>query len=588
MDLFDYFDPPPAPPKVEVVDELPVRPRDYQQEAVDNAFELFKSHPGVIVRAPTGSGKSNTGIFIAHKWLKQDENNRVIVLCHETQLVDQFADNMRRVLGNKYTIAVEMAGQHCTGKEDIIVASRQTLLVRDEKDEFGNETKVSRLYKFDSKLNWLVLIDEAHRYAMKLRSVRPIIEWFEQNESSKRCALTATPERTDRTSLATLFPGIASDYRMYDPDGGRCAINDGWVVPYDQRFVTVDSIDFKNLREVAKDFDAGQLEEILSEQETLSKMVLPMLDLVGHRQTIIFNAGVEIAKKVALFINAKAGKDIAVSLDGSYPKDARNDIYRRFEAKEFQFMSVVGLCREGWDCPSLQAVAIFRPTKSKSLAEQMKGRGCRPLRGLVNDTMTAGERKAAIAASDKAQCMIIDLVGATGLGDCASTAHIFANGKPDEVIERANDNMRKKPEEQHDVGEEIRRAEQEIAEEREKAKKEREERLRREREEMERRAKLAAEVKYQQRKVNSGHGAVGKGEKRKVSMPFGKHKGESIESLNTHYLKAFVEKMEKLPYWLKGAIKKELDKRSGKSEQPKTFVPHEAGVWDDVAALLRS
>lgn len=916
MDLFDYYLEP-KPAKVEIVEELPIRPRDYQQRAIEKTFELFEAgEPGVIVRAPTGSGKTLTGTFIAHEWLKRGDKNRVLILAHERQLIQQFAEEVRSVLGNKYTIAIEMGDQHCTGKEDIVVASRQTLLVRDDKDEFGCDTKVSRLFKFDPTLNWLVVADEAHRFARKLKSCRSIVEYFEQNTGSRRLALTATPERTDKTSLAGLFPGVASDYRMYDPDGGPCALNDGWAVPYDQRFITIDSIDFKNIREVAKDFDAGQLEEILGEQETLAKMVVPMLDLVGNRQTIIFNAGTEVAKKVALYINAKLGKDVAVSLDGSYPDEARKDIYRRFEAKEFQFLSVCGLClakgtlvltdqgevpiqdvtldmklwdgvefvahdgvvckgskpvieyagllgteghnvwtndgwktlaeckqeglaiavagisgrpvqesdnyyrkgrasrksatsgsdvqrmqrsdveklllsqerqiplqgllpesksteqatrttrsrngilwqagsndqstilqgciakgsggsslcglreslysvaigtenepsgmqelhevvggsdvatvsvpcckaemrkpefgglprlrrsrnqdelsnehgygaldngkswaeqvddagqdrqqrtlrtgqhtlcdklnagqepeaaqvtevydiinagprhrftanglivsncREGYNNPGIQAVAIFRPTKSRPLAEQMKGRGCRPLRGLVNDTMTAEERKAAIAASEKATCMIIDLVGATGLGDCASTAHIFANGKPDEVIERANDNMRKKPDESHDVGEEIRRAEKELSEEREKARLEREAKIRREREEMEKRAKLAAEVRYQQRQVNSGHGAVGKGEKRKASMPFGKHKGEPIESLNTHYLKAFIEKMENLPCWLLGAIKKELNKRNESTKPPPPtkakFVAHEAQVWEDVAALLRS
>lgn len=591
MDLFDYYLEP-KPAKVEIVEELPIQLRDYQQEAVDSAFALFPSHPGVIIRSPTGTGKTAISSFIADKWLRQGEDYKVLVLAHERQLIQQFSDEIRDILGNRYTIAIEMSNQHCTGKEDIVVASRQTLLVRDAKDEFGNETTTSRLYKFDANKNWLVIFDECHRYARKLKSVRGIVEHFEQNPESKRLGVSATPERGCGTSLSGLFPGIASDYRMFDPDGGKCAVMDGWVVPYDQRFITVDSIDFKNIREVAKDFDEAQLQEVLGEQETLAKMVIPMLDLVGNRQNIIFNAGTEIAKKVALYINAKAGKDIAVSVDGTYPDEARKDIYRRFAAKEFQHLSVCGLCKEGYNNSSLSAVTIFRPTKSKVLCEQMRGRGCRVLKGVVTNEMTAEERRAAIAASPKPDCLVIDLVGATGLGDCASTAHIFANGKPDEVIERANENMRKKPDESHDVGDEIRRAEQELSEEREKARLEREAKIRREREEMEKRAKLAAEVRYQQRQVNSGHGAVGKGEKRKASMPFGKHKGEPIESLNTHYLKAFIEKMENLPYWLLGAIKKELNKRNESTKPPPPtkakFVAHEAQVWEDVAALLRS
>jgi superfamily II DNA or RNA helicase len=379
-----------------------------------------------------------------------------------------------------------------------VVASRQTLRVD------GDD---SRLYKFDARLKWLVVIDEAHRWARKLPSCRPIIEHFESNKESVRLGLTATPERTDKTSLGGLFPGIASDYRLFDIDGGPSAVNDGWAVPYDQRFIVVEGVDFKNIHEIAKDFDKHELERILGESDTLARLVKPMLDLVGERRTIVFNPGTAMAKNVALYINAKLGYEAALSLDGGYPDEVRRDVYRRHKKGDFQFLSVCGLCREGYNDPGIQAVAVFRPTKSRPLAEQMKGRGCRPLKGIVTDAMGNEGRKAAIAASEKPNCMVIDLVGITGIADCASTASIMAAGKPDEVIERANENMiLKRDLEECDVAEEIRMAERQISEEREAARKEREERERREQEEMNKRARLQEEVRYSQRQVQSGHG----------------------------------------------------------------------------------
>jgi superfamily II DNA or RNA helicase len=438
--------------------------------------------------------------LIADEWLQRSEDHRVLVLAHERQLIQQFADEIEEILGERP--AIEMAHQRCTGAEKLIVASRQTLRVNEEADK-------SRLYKFDPKLKWLLILDEAHRWARKLPSCRPIIEYFEQNKESVRLGLTATPERTDKTTLAGLFPGIASDYRLYDVDGGPSAVNDGWAVPYDQRFIVVEGVDFKNLREIAKDFDKGELERVLGESETLARLVRPMLDLVGERRTIIFNPGTAMAKNVALYLNAKLGYEAALSLDGTYPDEVRRDAYRRHKRGDFQFLSVCGLCREGYNDPGIQAVAVFRPTKSRPLAEQMKGRGCRPLKGIVSDAMGTEGRKAAIAASDKPNCMVIDLVGITGIADCASTASIMAGAKPDEVIERANENMLKKRDLEEgpvDVAEEIRQAEFQIKEEREKARREREERQRREQEEMNKRARLQEEVRYSQRQVQSGHG----------------------------------------------------------------------------------
>lgn len=748
-------------------------PRDYQERGIVTAFRHWDAgHPGVLFRQPTGSGKTVSGTLIADRWLVRGPNYRVLVLAHERQLIQQFAEEIEDILGLRP--AIEMADLHCTGREQIIVGSRATI-------------KGDRMMrKFNPALNWLLIIDEAHRWAMKLPSCRPIIDHFGGNPNSKRLGLTATPERTDKTTFAALFPAVASDYRLYNLDGGPSAVNDGWAVEYDQRFVTVEGVDFKNLREVRKDFDEKELERVLSEQETLAKLVDPTLDLVGERRTLIFNPGVQMAKAVALYINAKLGYEAAIQLDGSFHDQDRQQAYRRHQRGDVQFLSVCGLCldsesliltdcgevpikdvtldmrlwdgiefvphggvifkgykpvleyaglkatedhnvwtdsgwkslaackefgleirvggvegkavcesagyyrgagscrqgqsrrtasalrwmrkgqrgrrvgietdaswvqklrqviwraelvahavsrgkealresersvlqglrrawnqiyvrlsrsygsvdhkiawdaqgafagphqqrsplrsrqsslglsapagwqspqqaqrlqppperiqevaevydilnagprhrftanglivsncREGYNDPGIKAVAVYRPTKSRPLAEQMKGRGCRPLRGVVSPDMSAEERRRAIAASEKPNCMIIDLVGITGMADCASTAHILAAGKPDEVIERANKNALAKNGPTN-MADEIRLAEAEIELESEKKRKRQEQRQKAkerrqaklleeqiERDEYRKRNGLAPEVRYQDTKVGIGRG----------------------------------------------------------------------------------
>lgn len=510
----DLFAPP--PPK-KIKPRARFTPRDYQQSAIEGAFRLWDDGKiGSLVRLPTGTGKTIVGSLIADLWLQRGDDYRVLVCAHERQLIDQFAEEINDVIAIKPKL--EMGDQHCTGREQVIVASRQTLYVRGEGDE-----AISRLFKFDRNLNWLLICDEAHRWTRSMKSCQRIIEHFEQNPNHRRLGLTATPERSDKTTLSGLFPGIASDYRLFDIDGGPCAVKDGWAVPYDQRFITVEGVDFKNVAAIAGDFKDDELERILGESEVLAKLCTPMLDLVGRRRTIIFSPGTAMARNVALYLNSKLGYECAMSLDGSFPDDARKDIYRRHQRGEFQFLSVCGLCREGYNDPGIQAVACFRPTKSRPLAEQMKGRGCRPMRGVVSSEMTPEERVLAIQHSDKPNCMIIDLVGITGLADCASTASIMADSKPDEVIERANKNMTGKTG-PIDVAAEIHKAEEEIEAEKEaarermrkkqeeqlKARMEREAQLAREQAEMDRKAKLLAEVRYTERQVNSGGGGRAK------------------------------------------------------------------------------
>lgn len=479
-------------------------PRDYQQLGIDHAFKLWaEGHVGVLFRQPTGTGKTVSGSLIADLWLQRGDDHRVLVLAHERQLIQQFADEIEEILG--ITPAIEMGDLHCVGTEKIIVGSRQTLYVKGNGDE-----AVSRLYKFRPDLKWLLLIDEGHRWRRGMSSARHIIEWFEQNVDHRRLLLTATPERSDKTAILGTDPkkalctGVASDYRLFDVDGGPCAVNDGWAVPYDQRFIVVDGVDFKNLKEVAKDFDKNELERILGETETLSKLCDPLLDIVGRRRTIIFNPGTAMARDVALYINSKMGYEAAVTVDGSYPDEQRKEIYRRHQRGDVQFLSVCGLCREGYNDPGIQCVAVFRPTKSRSLAEQMKGRGCRPLRGVVSTEMSPEERRRAIADSDKPYCLVVDLVGVSGLGDVPSTASLMAEGKPDEVIQRANAAMLATPPgEACDVAKAIRKAEADIAAE---TKVRREQELAKRQAEMDRRATLQAKARYRENKVRSGEG----------------------------------------------------------------------------------
>ena len=51
--------------------------------------------------------------------------------------------------------------------------------------------------------------------------------------------------------------------------------------------------------------------------------------------------------------------------------------------------------------------------------------------------MTADGRVEAIASSDKPNALVVDLVGITGLANCASTVQIYADGLDDEVTELA-------------------------------------------------------------------------------------------------------------------------------------------------------
>lgn len=573
-------------------------PRDYQDQAHDGCFLLWDAGTiGTLIRMATGLGKTLTACLIADTWLRRSDDHRVMVVSYEKQLVWQFADEIKDYLGME--AGIEMQDEEAQRSHRIVVASRQTLLpslppTKDQGEELasfgirpmdviskrlaekyirhlrkgGDRDQIvddiidrqrdplvvngvqSRLHKFDPALHWLVFFDEAHKHAYRLPSVGHIVDWFSQNPGHRRAGLTATPKRSDNVSLGdVMFPGIAIDYPLYSTERA-CAVSDGWAVPYVQRYIEVEGVDFKNIKRVSQeegaDFDEAALERALGEEAILAKLCGPLLDMAGDRRFLIFSPGKVMSKDVARFINVRSptkcecgavkwyprellaeGVDCqcgatvgmdhitrqgeqARQLDGDDPPYERRHVYQAHQEGKFQFLSVCGLCREGYNDPDIAGIAVFRPVskKASALAEQMKGRSCRVVRALAKilHTFTDAEaRKKAIAESDKPNALIVDLVGITGLGDCASTVEIYAEGLPDDVKDRAEQILASKGQDEDvDVDEAIAQAQQDVKELKEKIRKEREEAERKAKEEFERRSKAQAEARYTTQEVGYG------------------------------------------------------------------------------------
>lgn len=577
-------------------------PREYQTKDHDECFRLWDSGVvGTLTRVFTGGGKTFISCLKADTWLRRGDNHRVMIISYETQLVDQWREEVEQYMGITPGIEMDSQAVDPANIPKVVVACRASLLrhpapepdqlnqlaryginhlggvharrakqyltylargvdpeeIKNDIIDFNKRPEVSgkwysRVHKFDWRLNWLLFFDEAHRHVHKLKSVGHIIDWFDQNPASRRNGPTATPKRSDLVSIGErMFSGIAIDYPLFAANK-PCAVRDGWAVPYVQKYIEVEGVDFSTVNKIAGDYDESELERILGTEKQLAKLVEPMIEIAGDRQTLIFSPGVDMAKNVARYINArqkatcpgcqktswhpirlvgdgaacKCGRlvaqsdliprdrDPAMEVDGSTPFADRQTVYSNHQAKHFQFLSVCNLCREGYNDPNISCVAVFRPVskKASSLAEQMKGRGCRPLKEITSELgqlKTAEERVAMIAASAKPYCLIIDLVGVSGLADCASTARIYADGLPDEIQKRAEDILLEDDGgyagEVITVEDAIEQAKREDQEAKEAARLERLEAERRAKREAEERAKAGASVRYSTHDI--GHGS---------------------------------------------------------------------------------
>ena len=129
------------------------------------------------------------------------------------------------------------------------------------------------------------------------------------------------------------------------------------------------------------DFKERDLHNLLSAGNCLYDVAVLMRNYCKGRKTVVFLPLVDTAKEMAATLN-DVGSDLgfrAVSVDGKDPY--RDDKLQRFYTGEFNIICCSTLLTEGWDCPSVDCVVVLRPTRSRSLYQQMVGRGTRLCKG---------------------------------------------------------------------------------------------------------------------------------------------------------------------------------------------------------------
>jgi superfamily II DNA or RNA helicase len=222
------------------------------------------------------------------------------------------------------------------------------------------------------------------------------------------------------------------------------AIGLGWLVPVRQELITIEKIDFSDVRITKNefgeaDFNLADLQDVLSEEEPLHAMAGPLLDKAKDRPTVVFNAGVPHAHLLAAVLNReKAG--CAAAVDGNTDPDKRNQIIRDIHEGRIQFVCNFGIFTEGWDCPPACVVGMGQPTKSVLLKTQMLGRVLRPLDGIVDGYACPEDRKMVILTSNKDHALCVDFVG-TSRHKLVTAMDVLAGNYDLSVLDRAKKNV---------------------------------------------------------------------------------------------------------------------------------------------------
>jgi len=409
--------------------------RPYQRKAVESVGSHWAGGSvSTLVTLPTGCGKSVVFSAVMDEVMRAQPDRRILVLAHREELILQAVQHAKAA---GLRAGIEMGSQRVTN-EPVVISTVQTQAAwakcrqcRTEGCDWCNHTgKRRRFQRFKPEQFSTLIIDEAHHATAA--SYRIVSQWYRQNPAVRELLVTATPKRTDGVGLHNVCDSVAYEMDL------RTAINDGWLVPIRQQFVTVDGLDLSKVKTSKGDLAEKEREQAFlggttaEEEELLHAVAFPTIQAAAGRRSLVFAAGQEHAEKLTAAFNAYDNVNAEFVIDKT-DRIERRRIVQRFRDGETQVLVNCMVFTEGFDVPDAAVCANARPTKSTSLYQQMIGRVTRPERGVVDGPETAEDRRAAIAASGKPNCLVLDFCGNAGQHKLVSVADVLAGDDVDPI-----------------------------------------------------------------------------------------------------------------------------------------------------------
>lgn len=325
--------------------------RPYQQEAREAVEHQWREVDRTLLVLPTGCGK--TIVFASVTADRVSAGDRVLILAHRGELLEQAADKLRQAVG--LGCAVEKAGESCLGSwYRVVVGSVQTLM------------REKRLEQFPPDYFGTIVIDEAHHAVSD--SYRRILDHF---SDAKVLGVTATPDRGDMRDLGAVFESLAYEYTL------PRAIREGYLTPIQALTVPL-TLDISGVSMQSGDFKASEIDTALDPY--LEQIAGEMAQLCADRKTVVFLPLVKTSQKFRDILNGHGFRAVEVNGEST----DRAEVLADFDAGKYNVLCNSMLLTEGWDCPSVDCVVVLRPTKVRGLYCQMVGRGTRLSPGKEN------------------------------------------------------------------------------------------------------------------------------------------------------------------------------------------------------------
>jgi superfamily II DNA or RNA helicase len=353
--------------------------RYYQKEAKQSVFDnLEKGIKNQMLVLATGTGKTRLASEICLEF------KNILWLTHTEELISQSATSLISELTGKDTESIiEKYGDML----DFINHSKKMsiFLNEDEKEIFENcgiikaehmdigkkytiasvQSIHRRLDKLSKNEFDLIVIDECH-YATANTWFK-IIEYFTPN---LLIGLTATPYRSDGTSLGSIFDVISYEYNIDK------AVKDGYLCEIDAIRIKT-NVNLDQVRTTAGELNQKDLDNYVNCPERNNLIVDSYEKYAKGRQGIIFAVNVQHALDItAVFRNRGYDKVDYVVGDKLICSDRKEKI-SKFKSNEIEMLVNVMILTAGFDYPNTGFIGMTCPTKSLVKYLQCIGRGTR-------------------------------------------------------------------------------------------------------------------------------------------------------------------------------------------------------------------
>lgn len=389
--------------------------RPYQAEAKQAILAAWdEGYRKTLLVLPTGCGK--TVVFSSVTENQVNKGHRVLIMAHRGELLDQAADKLKEASG--LDSVLEKAESTSLGSFlPVTVGSVQSL------------AQEKRLARFPNDYFQDIIVDEAHHCLSD--SYKRVLDHF---PNANILGVTATPDRGDMKNLGEFFDSKAYEYSMTE------AIREGYLCPIKAQMIPLE-LDIADVGISSGDFSAGEIGHAL--EPYLHQIASEMAHYCRGRKTVVFLPLIATSQKFCAMLNDAGLR--AAEVNGN--SDDRSEVLSDFEAGKYDVLCNSMLLTEGWDCPSVDCIVVLRPTKIRSLYQQMVGRGMRLSPG-------------------KTELLLLDFLWMTERHDLCRPSALISK---DEAIARKIDERMVEDADGFDLIEAVEQAERDILAERESA-----------------------------------------------------------------------------------------------------------------------